>query len=55
MTDIAFTLVIPVIVGFLIGYGLDNLLHNRFPVFTLGMVLLGMGAGMWSVYKKCLK
>lgn len=55
MTDIAFTLIAPVIAGFFLGYAVDQFFHNKFPAFTVGMVLLGMCAGIWSVYKKSLK
>lgn len=43
-------LVAAVIIGVLLGRWLDGLLHTG-SLFTILGVLLGMGAGMWGVYR----
>jgi len=55
MTDIAFSIVVPIIVGFIAGRYLDNLTHSKFPLWTIIFSLLGFITGMWSIYKRYIK
>ena len=55
MSDIAFSLVIPVIAGVLLGSYLDGIYHSKIPVWTIACSVLGIVTGMWSVYKKYIK
>ena len=55
MLDIAFTLVVPVVLGYFIGHYFDNLQHLSFPVWSITGVILGVITGMWSVYKRYIR
>lgn len=45
-----FALVVPMVVGGAIGYGLDRWLHTR-PIFMLILGLLGLGLGIRDAMK----
>ncbi|MFH0702403.1 MAG: AtpZ/AtpI family protein [bacterium] len=51
MMDIAFSLVVPVILGFFLGHYLDVKYSNKFPLWTVVFILIGIITGLWSVYK----
>jgi F0F1-type ATP synthase assembly protein I len=55
MTDIAFSLVMPIVFGFFIGRYIDGLIHSKFPLWTILFSLFGVFTGMWSVYKRYIK
>jgi ATP synthase protein I len=40
----------PILGGILIGYGLDRWLETA-PLFIIGMLFLGVGAGISNIYK----
>jgi len=45
-------------VSVLIGYLLGDWLDERFgtkPWFQMGLILVGIGAGFWSLYKQALR
>ena len=46
---IAFTMLAGVVVGLLVGFGLDHLLHTM-PAFTLVGVFAGFGIALYAVY-----
>lgn len=55
MLDIAFTLIVPILLGLYAGMWLDKKLHFKFPLFTIGGFLIGMVSGFYSVYKRSIK
>jgi len=48
---IAFTVLAGVVVGMLVGYGLDRLLHTS-PAFLVVGVFVGFGAALYAVFLK---
>ena len=55
MFDIAFSILVPVFLGLFIGQYLDKIYSPKFPLWTLICAMLGMIAGLWSVYKRHLQ
>jgi len=55
MIDIASSIVVPIILGFMVGRYFDNLTHSKFPLWTLVFSFLGFITGMWSIYKRYIK
>lgn len=49
-TSLGWEMAIPIIGGALLGYKLDQLL-NTAPLLTIGLLLLGIGFGYYSLYK----
>lgn len=52
MLDIALTLIVPAILGFIIGQNLDKHFGHKFPIWTMLLSLFGLITGFWSVYKR---
>ncbi|MDD3419380.1 MAG: AtpZ/AtpI family protein [Candidatus Gastranaerophilales bacterium] len=48
--DIAFSLLMPILLGAFIGHKLDQ--PGNFPIWTVSLSVLGMMTGFWSVYKR---
>ena len=48
---IAFTLLAGVVLGLLVGYGIDRLVGTM-PLFTLGGVFVGFAFGLYAVYPR---
>ena len=46
---VAFMLLAGIVVGLLVGYGLDRLMHTT-PVFTLVGVFAGFGMALYGVF-----
>ena len=46
---IAFTVLAGIVVGMLVGYGLDRLLHTS-PAFRVVGVFAGFGAALYAVF-----
>ena len=51
---IASEMIAALLVGFAIGYGLDELFGTS-PIFILIFVMLGVGAGMLSIYRVAMR
>lgn len=51
---IGLTMATMVAVGLFSGKWADNY-FNTFPWFTVSGIVLGMGGGLWSTYKKIVK
>jgi ATP synthase protein I len=49
--SIAFTVLAGIVVGMLVGYGLDRLLHTS-PAFLVVGVFAGFGAALYAVFLK---
>ncbi|MDD3149286.1 MAG: AtpZ/AtpI family protein [Candidatus Gastranaerophilales bacterium] len=52
MSDIAFSLLIPIVLGFFVGNYIDNKTMSEFPIWTVALTILGIITGMWSIYKQ---
>lgn len=55
MLDMAFSLVVPVVLGFFAGQYLDRKFPSSFPIWTISLTLLGIITGFWSIYKRYIK
>lgn len=55
MSDIAFSLITPLIMGVFIGMYLDKHHAGKIPVWTVTLTILGIITGFWSVYKRSFK
>lgn len=51
--DIAFTLLVPILLGAFFGQKLDA--GDKFPIWTIVLTFLGMITGFWSIYKRYIK
>lgn len=51
---ISFYLISPIVVGVLLGRSADRYFGSQ-PWATIGGIVLGMIAGMWSIYKKLME
>jgi F0F1-type ATP synthase assembly protein I len=49
--DMAFSMVSPMLFGLFFGLYLDRLFHTK-PWFMLGLTLLGVATGFWSLIKQ---
>jgi F0F1-type ATP synthase assembly protein I len=49
--DLAISMVSPMIFGLVVGLYLDKVFHTP-PVFMLGLTLLGVATGFWSIIKR---
>ncbi|MCB4791658.1 MAG: AtpZ/AtpI family protein [Elusimicrobia bacterium] len=54
VSSLGIMLVSATVIGFTIGFFLDKFL-NTSPYFTLGMFLLGIVSGFWSIIKEVKK
>ena len=54
ITELGLTMVGTIGVGFAIGYVIDSK-SDKFPVFTITFLILGIFSGFWSVYKLIMK
>ena len=50
VTELGLTMVSTILVGFAIGFFIDNK-TGHFPLWTIIFLLLGIFSGFWSVYK----
>lgn len=50
--DIAFSLIVPIILGFFVGQHFDKQAGGDFPTWTITCTIIGAITGMWSVYKR---
>ena len=55
MLDVAFTIITPIILGFLLGMYIDNKLHAKYPIWTMSLAVLGIIIGLYSVCKRYMK
>ena len=51
VTEIGLILVICIGGGLLLGIFLDKRLPKTAPIFTIVLLLLGVGSGFWAVYR----
>lgn len=49
--DLAISMVSPMIFGLFVGLYLDKVFHTP-PAFMLGLTLLGVATGFWSIIKR---
>jgi F0F1-type ATP synthase assembly protein I len=55
MSDIAFSLISPIILGFIVGHYIDRHYHSNFPIWSISLTFLGIIVGMWGIYKRYIK